>query len=467
MKRSTLVCRGCGFELPKLRDEPLVFRCARAESEPTVDHVLARRLDHTERFSPDSTEKNPFLRFRGLDHVYLGAREAGLSDQQFVDIVRRLDDAVASVDGHGFFLTPYGKNESLGNALGFSGQGGLWIKNETGNVSGSHKGRHLFSVLVHLEVVRELGLSDVSAELAIASCGNAALAAAVLAKAAQRHLRVFVPDDADANVVTNMRVLGAQVETCSRERGAIGDPTYHRFREAILAGSIPFSCQGPDQALAIQGGKTIAWEMIYSDEPRPERLFVQVGGGALASAVFSAFEEAAACSTIDALPRFHAVQTRGCFPLVRAYMRVMRDIERRHSLQLPEDDEDRATLLRDRLGANGIDEVVQYAARNRAQFMEPWEETPHSIAHGILDDETYDWLAIVRGMLLSAGYPIIVDDDDIRAALEVARRETGIDVCATGAASLAGLCVLARARPWVLRERAAVLFTGRRRDGNQ
>jgi len=31
--------------------------------------------------------------------------------------------------------------------------------------------------------------------------------------------------------------------------------------------------------------------------------------------------------------------------------------------------------------------------------MWPWEETPRSVAHGILDDETYDWLAIVKGIM--------------------------------------------------------------------
>lgn len=466
MTRSMLVCSGCGYELPKLRDMPLGFRCARAEGEATIDHVLARRLGDARQLQPNSGETNPFLRFRHFDHVYFAAQHAGLSDQQYMEIVQRLDEAIASVDGHGFRMTPYGKAESLGCAMGFSGQGGIWIKNETGNVSGSHKGRHLFSALVHLEVVRELALTDVSAELVIASCGNAALAAAVLARAAQRTLRVFVPEDADAAVLSKIRSLGAQIEVCPREPGVLGDPTYRRFREAIRSGGIPFSCQGPDQALAIQGGKTIAWEMIHSDEPAPERVFVQVGGGALASAVFSTFEEAVALSKIESLPRLHAVQTKGCFPLARAYTRLSSDIERRYSLQLPEDKDARAAFLRDVLGSAGIEDVVRYAARNRAQFMQPWEETPHSIAHGILDDETYDWLAIVRAMLLSAGYPIIVEDGDIQHALDVGRRETGIDVCATGAASLAGAYVLARGRPSVLGERVTVLFTGRRRDSN-
>ena len=43
------------------------------------------------------------------------------------------------------------------------------------------------------------------APLAIASCGNAALAAAVVARAADRRLRVFIPPDADPAVVARLR----------------------------------------------------------------------------------------------------------------------------------------------------------------------------------------------------------------------------------------------------------------------
>jgi len=60
----------------------------------------------------------------------------------------------------------------------------IWVKDETDNVAGSHKARHMFGLLVHLEVVRRLGMTERPLPpLAIASCGNAALAAAVVAAA--------------------------------------------------------------------------------------------------------------------------------------------------------------------------------------------------------------------------------------------------------------------------------------------
>ena len=76
--------------------------------------------------------------------------------------------------------------------------------------------------------------------------------------------------------------------------------------------------------------------------------------------------------------------------------------------------------------------------------MWPWEEEPRSIAHGILDDETYDWLAVVRGMLETGGSPVVVDEPTLEEANELAREATGIDVDHTGSSGLAGLLHLAR-----------------------
>ena len=45
--------------------------------------------------------------------------------------------------------------------------------------------------------------------------------------------------------------------------------------------------------------------------------------------------------------------------------------------------------------------ALAHAARHRADFMWPWETEPVSVATGILDDETYDWLAVVRGTIES------------------------------------------------------------------
>ena len=88
---------------------------------------------------------------------------------------------------------------------------------------------------------------------------------------------------------------------------------------------------------------------------------------------------------------------------------------------------------------------------------------PHSIAHGILDDETYDWRAVVAGMIESGGHPVVVDEETVIEANRMAREATGIDVDHTGSAGLAGPLALQRLGRIGQHERVAVLFTGVRR----
>ena len=51
------------------------------------------------------------------------------------------------------------------------------------------------------------------------------------------------------------------------------------------------------------------------------------------------------------------------------------------------------------------------AAAHRSAFMQPWGQPPQSVATGILDDETYDWRAVVEGMLLTGGQPLVVSEE--------------------------------------------------------
>ena len=71
--------------------------------------------------------------------------------------------------------------------------------------------------------------------------------------------------------------------------------------------------------------------------------------------------------------------------------------------------------------------------------MWPWESVPHSIAHGILDDETYDWFEIVAAMRRTDGRSLVVDEETLLRAHEIGCRTTGIAASATGTAGLAGL----------------------------
>jgi hypothetical protein len=89
-----------------------------------------------------------------------------------------------------------------------------------------------------------------------------------------------------------------------------------------------------------------------------------------------------------------------------------------------------------------------------------WEEEPTSVAEGILDDETYDWAAIVGGMLATDGTPVLVSEERLHEANDLARAATGVAVSHTGSSGLAGLLELAERGDLGPDEHVAVLFTG-------
>jgi threonine synthase len=498
----TFACAGCGAILSAWEPGTAPFLCAKARPGDDIDHVMGP-VNETPCPFPDDGDPNPFVRYRHLLASYALAADAGIGDGPFVQLARELDEAVARVDGQGFRATPFSPSRALAGKLGVE-TGEVWVKDETGNVGGSHKARHLAGIMLHLLVEarggRQAGVQrgsprrgigsvpeDATATrvgvhgaagrppLAIASCGNAALAAGIVAHAAGWPLEVFVPPSASPEVLERLGQLAATVHSCERAGGVSGDPCYLAFREAVSGGAIPFCCQGSDNGLTIDGGKTLAWEMVSSFRSRPARqwgasrldaLFVQVGGGALASALVQGFGDAVRTGALDRPPRFYAVQTTGAYPLKRAYDEVAERILGRVPLVLdqgfsPAADRERAELMTNH--PDLIDEEMRYARAHRSLYMRPWEKTPRSVAHGILDDETYDWAVVVEGMLRTGGWPLVVSEERLIDANAIAREATGIDVDHTGSAGLAGLMKAVALDSRLAAERVAVIFSGVRR----
>lgn len=448
---SRLVCSGCGAA--PAADEPWPLRCPHAGDG--ADHVLVKRLDPAALGSPGfwrevraRDEADPFVKFRELLHSYHAGIDAGMSDAEWVAMARGMGERLEASSGHAFRATPLRPADALAAAAG-QAAGTLRIKDETGNVGGSHKARHLYGVLLWRETMRCTGRLPAgdAPRLGIASCGNAALAAAELAHAVKLPLEVFVPGHADPVVLELLVRWGAHVSPCPRREDERGDPCVLRFREAVASGRLlPFTCQGPENGLVIEGGETLAYEIAaaWPDERPPDRVFVQTGGGALASAVSAGFARAAECGWIARAPKLHAVQTRAGFPLARAWDRFVEKFPRRSAEILPN--------------------ALEYAAAHRGEFMWPWETEPKSAATGILDDETYDWLAVVEGMARTGGGPVVVDEATVERACALARNTTEIRADATGTAGLAGYLTLVRDRALGPEERSVLLFTGLRRE---
>jgi threonine synthase len=388
-------CAVCGTDVDVAT--PYAFTCPRAT--PTDrHHVLHPRTVGAE--PPPLDDANPFVRYGPRLAWWAFARSHGMTEAACVALTRELAD--------GFAVTPFERSSSVSEAVNAS----VWLKDETGNVGGSHKGRHLVTILLHLVAAESLRLSTTQRRpLAIASCGNAAIAAATLAARAEWPLDVFVPTWAGPEVLGLLEELGATIHPCPRrEDDPPGDPAVLRFREAVAAGAVPFSVQGPENALCLDGGRTIGWEMAAGEL---DRAVVQVGGGALAT-----------CTGwgLGAGVRLDAVQTAGCAPLARALERAVAD-----------------------------------PGASWSEVMTPWAD-PHSAADGILDDETYDWLGVRDVLVRSGGRPLVAPEAAIVQAHELGV-QTGIPVSATGSAGLAGLLTPAGA-PTDPTERVAVIFSG-------
>jgi len=208
--------------------------------------------------------------------------------------------------------------------------------------------------------------------------------------------------------------LGATTHRCERRPDdPPGDPAMHRFRAAVADGAIPFTVQGPENALALDGGRTIGWEIgeqAAAECGGLDRMYVQVGGGAFAACLGTGLADITAATSpttpTTSATRLHAVQVEGCAPLARAWRR-----------------------------ASGL--APEEVAAGWAALMTPWDD-PHSAADGILDDETYDWLGVFDAMRRSGGDPVVAAEADVLRAHGLAVA-AGYEVSVTGSAGLAGV----------------------------
>ncbi len=468
---SFLFCTGCGHRIEA--DERRPFQCPEARPGDDIDHVLRRHLDVAEsareRLAGEllSDEPNPFVRYRGLLHSYRTAISWGMSDEEFVAMTREMDEQVAAVAGTGFRVTPFEPHPALAEPLGCAE---VWVKDETGNVGGTHKGRHLAGLMLWLlmeERLRDGGPSE-RARLAISSCGNAAWAATLLARSVDWPIDVYVPDDISSFVRDRLSSPGVGLMQCERRTGEAGDPCYLRFSEALERGSLPFTCQGPSNGLVIEGGQTLIWEIVselHHAGRHLDRVLIQTGGGAFAAAYVLGWREAREVLDIGPMPALHAVQTRGASPLVRAYDALAERLVERvlgSDHVHPESQAERAEIAAriSEIDPAVIQDELHYAASHRSKFMWPWEEEPHSIADAILDDETYDWLPLLSGMFESGGFPIVVSEEELVEANELGHRLTDVNVGDTGSAGLAGAIDLAATELMGETDRVGVLFSG-------
>ncbi|MBI3072831.1 MAG: hypothetical protein HYY84_12010 [Deltaproteobacteria bacterium] len=223
-------------------NESIPYRCPNAGTDGG-DHVMRRAIDLAKVTFERDADANPFIRYREMLFAWHLARAVGKSDDEYVANARRLNDAVGDADGKRFAETPLIESATLCTAMGLPAGVRLFAKDETGNVAGSHKGRHLMGLGLSLAFAERAMLPWATAlgggewRYAIASCGNAALAAAVVARALERALDVFMPVNANPFVVKRLGDLGL----CASRAGDNARQAFHSSRwwcarECVCAG---------------------------------------------------------------------------------------------------------------------------------------------------------------------------------------------------------------------------------------
>ena len=183
----------------------------------------------------------------------------------------------------------------------------LWVKDESGNPTGSFKARGL-SLAVNR--ARELGAPGVQ----LASAGNAALALTAYAAAAGLPARVALPEDTPRTVFERCREYGAEVlsgpgtlvEAAKLlEEGKERYWTVSTLRE-------PYRVEGK-KTMGLELAEQFGWEL-------PEWIVYPLGGGTGIVGMHKAFDELERLGLIGPKrPRFVVAQATGCAPIVRAW----------------------------------------------------------------------------------------------------------------------------------------------------
>jgi threonine synthase len=282
--------------------------------------------------------------------------------------------------------------------------GGLLLKNETVNPTGSFKDR---PVAVAATVARELGLSG----LVCASTGNTGVAVAAYAARAGLPAACVVPEATPAAKTAQIGAVGARIV---RVRGNYSD-AYALARAAESYGWANLTSTYINPYM-LEGDKTVAYEIFEQLGKRiPDWVVVPVGAGPLLAAIHKGFEELGVSG-----PRMVAAQAAACAPVVSAF-------------------------------ESGAKEVSE------------WEHSVKTAASSIADplrgypEDGTRTLSVVRQ---SGGTAIAVSEEETRqATIELARSE-GLLVEPGAAVAVAAYRKLAAQAVVSTGERAVVVLTG-------
>jgi threonine synthase len=234
---------------------------------------------------------------------HLALRQPTLWRYREVLPVEDPDDRVSL--GEGF--TPLLPAPQLGAAVGLPR---LFIKDESGNPTGSFKARGL---ALAVSMAKALG----AREVCLPSAGNAGSALAAYAARGGLKAHVFVPRDIARLFLMETAAYGAHVETVD---GLITDAGRVCAERAKAEGW--YECATLKEPYRVEGKKTMGYELAEQMGWKlPDAILYPTGGGTGLIGMWKAFEELEQMGFLPSgqRPRMYAVQAEGCAPIVKAF----------------------------------------------------------------------------------------------------------------------------------------------------
>lgn len=283
--------------------------------------------------------------------------------------------------------TPLLLAERLARRYGF---GGLLVKEEGANPTGSFKARGLAAA-----VTRAVGAG--ATRFVVPTAGNAGVALAAYAARAGVTARVYAPVSTPAPILAQIRSYDADLVLLE---GHIGDCGNAARTYASEAAALDVSTLR--EPYRIEGKKTLALELAEQGNwTLPDAIVYPTGGGTGLIGMWKGFQELCAADWVKGtLPRMYTVQAAGCAPVVQAF-------------------------------AAGADRCT------------PWPD-PRTIAAGLRVPGPLGDRLMLRALRESGGGAIAVSDEALVAAARELQTIEGIDAAPEGGAALAGAIELRR-----------------------
>ncbi len=202
--------------------------------------------------------------------------------------------------------SPLLRTDRLGGQLGLQN---LYVKDESGNATGSFKARGLAAAV---SKAVELGIH----EFVIPTAGNAGGALAAYAARSGTKAHVYMPVDTPRAIQVEVQMYGADLHLV---QGLISDAAKEAAAEAKAHGW--FDVSTFKEPFRVEGKKTMGFELAeVFNWSLPDVIIYPTGGGTGLVGMWKAFRELEALGWIGAArPRMVTVQASGCAPVVRAF----------------------------------------------------------------------------------------------------------------------------------------------------